>query len=138
MNGPSIDPIAVADRIHGLEERLADLSGGRTRLLPVTKAFGPEAVAAVLAAVVLLARQDDNAPVRIIAPTSQQEGPAQVRVGVQRRLGQVDDRPEVCRAMATVGGEGPHGVLLGPADIAGHQRQEVHGEAAGHWWRTSL
>ena len=50
MNGPSIDPIAVADRIHGLEERLADLSGGRTRLLPVTKAFGPEAVEAVLAA----------------------------------------------------------------------------------------
>lgn len=39
-------------------------------------------VAAVLAAVVLLARQDDNAPVRIIAPTSQQDGPAQVKVYV--------------------------------------------------------
>ena len=50
MSGPSIDPTAVADRIHDLEERLANLSGGRTRLLPVTKAFGPEAVEAVLAA----------------------------------------------------------------------------------------
>ncbi|MEC8920595.1 MAG: YggS family pyridoxal phosphate enzyme, partial [Actinomycetota bacterium] len=50
MNSPSIDPTAVADRIHDLEERLANLSGGRTRLLPVTKAFGPEAVKAVLAA----------------------------------------------------------------------------------------
>ena len=66
------------------------------------------------------------------------EGGAQVRVGVQSRLGQVDDRPEVCRAVATVGGEGANGVLLGPTDIAGHQRQEVHGEAAGHWCRTSL
>jgi len=47
---PLIDPTAVADRIHDLEERLANLSGGRTRLLPVTKAFGPEAVEAVLAA----------------------------------------------------------------------------------------
>jgi len=42
-------------------------------------------VAAVLAAVVLLARQDDNAPVRIIAPTAQQESPAQVRVYVNGR-----------------------------------------------------
>ena len=50
MNSPLIDPTAVADRIHDLEERLANLSGGRTRLLPVTKAFGPEAVEAVLAA----------------------------------------------------------------------------------------
>ena len=50
MNGFSIDPTAVTDRIHDLEERLANLSGGRTRLLPVTKAFGPEAVEAVLAA----------------------------------------------------------------------------------------
>ena len=39
-------------------------------------------LAAVLAAVVLLARQDDNAPVRIIAPVSEQESPAQVRVYV--------------------------------------------------------
>jgi len=49
VNGFSIAPTAVADRIHDLEERLAGLSGGRTRLLPVTKAFGPEAVEAVLA-----------------------------------------------------------------------------------------
>ncbi len=39
-------------------------------------------VAAVLGAVVLLARQNDNAPVRIIAPESQQTTPAQVRVYV--------------------------------------------------------
>ena len=32
-------------------------------------------IAAVLAAVVLLARQDDNAPIRIIAPESQQATP---------------------------------------------------------------
>ena len=50
MNSSSIDPAVIADRIHDLEERLIDLSGGRTRLLPVTKAFGPEAVEAVLAA----------------------------------------------------------------------------------------
>ncbi len=39
-------------------------------------------VAAVLAAVVLLARQDDNAPIRIIVPESQQAGPTQIRVFV--------------------------------------------------------
>jgi len=39
-------------------------------------------VAAVLAAVVLLARQDDNAPIRIIAPESQQAAPSRVRVFV--------------------------------------------------------
>ncbi len=39
-------------------------------------------VAAVLAAVVLLARQDDNAPIRIIAPESQQAAPSQIRVFV--------------------------------------------------------
>ena len=44
-------------------------------------------VAAVLAAVVLLARQDDNAPVRIIAPTAQEENPAQVRVYVNGSVG---------------------------------------------------
>jgi hypothetical protein len=33
-----------------MDERLLRISGGRTRLLPVTKAFGPEAVMAVLAA----------------------------------------------------------------------------------------
>ncbi len=35
-------------------------------------------VAAVLAAVVLLARQDDNAPIRIIAPDSQQATPSRL------------------------------------------------------------
>lgn len=39
-------------------------------------------LAALLAAVFLLARQDDNAPVRIIAPASQQATPTQVRVFV--------------------------------------------------------
>ena len=39
-------------------------------------------VLAVLAAVVLLARQDDNAPIRIIAPDSQQATPTRVRVFV--------------------------------------------------------
>jgi len=36
--------------LHDLVDRLAGLSGGRTTLLPVTKAFGVEAVHAVLAA----------------------------------------------------------------------------------------
>ncbi len=39
-------------------------------------------VAAVLAAVVLLARQDDNAPIRIIVPESQQAASTQIRVFV--------------------------------------------------------
>ena len=39
-------------------------------------------VAAVMAAVVLLARQDDNAPIRIIVPDSQQATPPRVRVFV--------------------------------------------------------
>ena len=39
-------------------------------------------VAAVLAAAVLLARQDDNAPIRIIVPDSQQATPPRVRVFV--------------------------------------------------------
>ena len=39
-------------------------------------------VAAVLAAVVLLAGQDNNAPIRIIAPDSQQATPTRVRVFV--------------------------------------------------------
>ena len=40
----------VASRLASLTERLAALSGGRTALLPVTKAFGVEAVRSVLAA----------------------------------------------------------------------------------------
>ena len=59
------------------------------------------------------------------------EGGAQVGVGVQCRAGQVDDRSEVRRAVAAVGGEGANGVLLGPTDVSGYQRQEVNGEA-GH------
>ena len=50
MTGTSLDRAAVVDRILAMDERLLRLSGGRTRLLPVTKAFGPEAVEAVLAA----------------------------------------------------------------------------------------
>jgi len=46
---PVVDSAAVAERIETLEARLAAASGGRTRLLPVTKAFGPDAVRAVLA-----------------------------------------------------------------------------------------
>ena len=40
------------------------------------------AVAAILAAVVLLARQNDNAPIQIIAPDSQQQPVCEVRVVV--------------------------------------------------------
>ena len=47
---PSVDPGRVAERIAAMEERLSAASGGRTRLLPVTKAFGVDAVQAVLAA----------------------------------------------------------------------------------------
>ena len=45
-----VDPALVADRIAEVEERLRTASGGRTRLLPVTKAFGVDAVRAVMAA----------------------------------------------------------------------------------------
>ena len=45
-----VDPALVADRIAEVEERLRAASGGRTRLLPVTKAFGVDAVRAVMAA----------------------------------------------------------------------------------------
>ena len=44
-----IEPERVAERIKDLEEKLAVASGGRTQLLPVTKAFGSDAVRAVLA-----------------------------------------------------------------------------------------
>jgi len=47
---PRLDHDRVVDRIRSMDERLLRISGGRTRLLPVTKAFGPEAVLAVLAA----------------------------------------------------------------------------------------
>jgi len=50
MTVPRLDYDRVVDRIHSMDERLLRISGGRTRLLPVTKAFGPEAVLAVLAA----------------------------------------------------------------------------------------
>ena len=50
MTVPRLDHDQVVDRILSMDERLRELSGGRTRLLPVTKAFGPEAVLAVLAA----------------------------------------------------------------------------------------
>ena len=44
MTGTSLDQAAVVDRILAMDERLLRLSGGRTRLLPVTKAFGHVAV----------------------------------------------------------------------------------------------
>ncbi len=47
--GP-VDRERVADRIGEVEARLRSASGGRTRLLPVTKAFGVDAVRAVVAA----------------------------------------------------------------------------------------
>ncbi len=50
MTVPRLDHDRVVDRIRSMDERLLRISGGRTRLLPVTKAFGPEAVLAVLAA----------------------------------------------------------------------------------------
>ncbi|MDG1989011.1 MAG: alanine racemase [Acidimicrobiales bacterium] len=42
-------PDELASRLGLLEDRLRELSGGRTSLLPVTKAFGADAVRAVLA-----------------------------------------------------------------------------------------
>ena len=50
MTVPRLDHDRVVDRIRSMDERLLRISGGRTRLLPVTKAFGPEAVLAVIAA----------------------------------------------------------------------------------------
>jgi hypothetical protein len=43
---PLVDPSAVADRVARLEAELHHRSGGRTRLLAVTKGFPPTAVAA--------------------------------------------------------------------------------------------
>ena len=75
-------------------------------------------VAAVLAAVVLLARQDDNAPVRIIAPTSQQEGPAQVRVYVTGAVVDpgvytLDPESRITDALDAAGGITDEGILDG-------------------------
>ncbi len=42
-------PEELASRLGLLDDRLRELSGGRTALLPVTKAFGADAVRAVLA-----------------------------------------------------------------------------------------
>ena len=50
MTVPGPDHDRIVDRILSMDERLREISGGRTRLLPVTKAFGPEVVLAVLAA----------------------------------------------------------------------------------------
>ena len=70
-------------------------------------------VAAALAAVVLLVRQDDNAPIRIIAPDSQpaalNEMPAQVRVYVNGAVARpgvytLDAGSRVTDALAAAGG----------------------------------
>jgi competence protein ComEA len=75
-------------------------------------------VAAVLAAVVLLARQDDNAPVWIIAPTSQQDGPAQVRVYVNGAVVNpgvytLDSESRITDALDAAGGITNEGILDG-------------------------
>ena len=75
-------------------------------------------VAAVLGAVVLLARQNDNAPVRIIAPESQQITPAQVRVYVNGAVASpgvytLDPDSRITDALAAAGG------ITGEADLEG-------------------
>ena len=75
-------------------------------------------VAAVLAAVVLLARQDDNAPVRIIAPSSQQEEAAQVRVYVNGAVVRpgvytLDPNSRITDALDAAGGVTDEGILDG-------------------------
>ena len=75
-------------------------------------------VAAVLAAVVLLARQNDNAPVRIIAPASQQEAPAQVRVYVNGAVVSpgvytLDSESRITDALDAAGGITDEGILDG-------------------------
>ena len=75
-------------------------------------------VAAVLAAVVLLARQDDNAPVLIIAPTAQQESPAQVRVYVNGAVVNpgvytLDSESRITDALDAAGGITAKGILDG-------------------------
>ena len=66
-------------------------------------------VAAVLGAVALLARQNDNAPVRIIAPESQQVNPAPVRVYVNGAVAvpgvyTLDPDSRITDALAAAGG----------------------------------
>ena len=78
-------------------------------------------VAAVLAAVVLLARQDDNAPVRIIAPQevpAQAEAPAQVRVYVSGAVASpgvytLDPGSRITDALAAAGGVTEEAILDG-------------------------
>ncbi len=75
-------------------------------------------VAAVLAAVVLLARQDDNAPIRIIAPDSQQATPSRVRVFVNGAVVNpgvytLDPDSRITDALAAAGG------VTGEANIEG-------------------
>ena len=75
-------------------------------------------VAAVLGAVALLARQDDNAPVRIIAPESQQVNPALVRVYVNGAVAvpgvyTLDSDSRITDALAAAGG------VTGEANIEG-------------------
>lgn len=82
-----------------------------------TMALVAATVAAVLAAVVLLARQDDNAPIRIIAPESQDTA-TQVRVFVNGAVvnpGVYTLAPDsrVTDALAAAGG------LTGEANIQG-------------------
>ncbi len=48
-NGGLPSRVEIGSRLESLVDRLERLSGGRTALLPVTKAFGAEAVRAVLA-----------------------------------------------------------------------------------------
>ncbi|MCH8297107.1 MAG: helix-hairpin-helix domain-containing protein [Chloroflexi bacterium] len=75
-------------------------------------------VAAVLGAVVLLARQNDNAPVRIIAPEFQQITPAQVRVYVNGAVAvpgvyTLDSDSRITDALAAAGG------VTGEANLEG-------------------
>jgi competence protein ComEA len=75
-------------------------------------------VAAVLAAVVLIVRQDDNAPVRIIAPTTQDAVPAQVRVYVNGEVVNpgvytLDSESRITDALDAAGGLTEEGVLDG-------------------------
>ena len=74
--------------------------------------------AAVLGAAVLLARQNDNAPVRIIAPESQQVSPAQVRVYVKGAVAvpgvyTLDPGSRIADALAAAGG------VTGEANLEG-------------------
>jgi competence protein ComEA len=75
-------------------------------------------VAAVLAAVILLARQDDNAPIRVIAPTAQDVVPAQVRVYVNGEVVNpgvytLDSESRITDALAAAGGVTEEGILDG-------------------------